>query len=239
MKASCKLCGCLSDASLDGMARWLASSEVDLLEWRMDLFFRSRGEEGLEEGLSLLGAPSRLPVLATFRPERQGGAFRGPEGERFRWLRRAVEAGARWVDLEADAEDGLLEEFLGGGSSPAGGVVLSDHDFSGTPGEAELARRLERMARRGPRAVKLVTAARSPSDNLRVLGLVERGRREFGVEVIAFCMGPRGRWGRAASLLLGAPWAYVRLEGSSPSAPGQWTAREMRGILEALEGNAP
>jgi 3-dehydroquinate dehydratase type I len=142
-------------------------------------------------------------------------------------LRKALDCGAEWVDLEEDADRGPFEGCLDQ-------VVLSHHDFHSTPKRAALYRLAERMAATGVKVIKVAAVARTPEDNLSILDLIPFGERELGVRVIAFCMGPLGRWSRLAGLLLGSPWAYVRLPGSPSAAPGQFTADEMRGLLETL-----
>jgi len=42
------------------------------------------------------------PVIVTYRPSREGGAFTGPEDERLALLQRAVDLGAEYVDVEWD-----------------------------------------------------------------------------------------------------------------------------------------
>ena len=80
----------------------------------------------------------------------------------------------------------------------------------------------------------MVTLADDHQDCLRVLQLIPWGREALQMDVIAFCMGGPGRWSRIACLLLGSPWTYVRLVGSSEAAPGQYTALETRALLEML-----
>ncbi|MGD9504437.1 MAG: type I 3-dehydroquinate dehydratase [Syntrophobacteraceae bacterium] len=227
------LCGCLVDAPVSDLPDVMRRSELDMLEWRLDLFAENHSWGATFEALSVLtpDSSSRLPVLATNRPKEQGGAFDGPEFLRIDALLRAASAGAEWVDLEADASDGALERLR----SRDVGILLSHHDFAGTPDSDFLRRKLESMARRGADALKLITYAREPSDNLRALDLIAFGRGELGMDVIAFCMGPLGRWSRIACLLLGSPWTYVQLPGQSGSAPGQLSPSDARSLLEALQ----
>lgn len=222
------LCGCLPGISREKAAEALHTSEVDLLEWRLDLSIQSHSLQETLNALSLLTVTPRLPVLATNRPVREGGAFEGDEALRFEVLRKAVAAGAEWVDLEEDTPGEILAEF----KAKKIGTVLSHHDFSGTPDRLALHRLAERMARKGTDILKIVTQANCPEDNLAVLDLIPFGRRQLGVEVIAFCMGDAGRWSRLACLLMGSPWTYVQLPGTSAAAPGQLTSVAMRTLLK-------
>ncbi len=225
-----RLCGCLTDAPLEDLPQILNHPELDMVEWRLDLFAQYRSQGKLLEGLGLLGLRPRHPVLATNRPKEQGGVFEGGELQRIEMLKRAVDAGAEWVDLEDGATKETLEWFREKGTR----ILLSHHDFTATPDAGALHGIVERMARRGVDAVKIVTFAHNAQDNLRVLELIPFGKREWGVDVLAFCMGPLGRWSRPVSLLLGSPWTYVQLPGRPGSAPGQFIPSEIRALWEAL-----
>jgi 3-dehydroquinate dehydratase type I len=221
------LCGCLPGISYEEIALLLHTSEVDFLEWRLDLFIQAHSLRKTLNALSLLAVAPRLPVLVTNRPVREGGVFDGDEVLRLEILNKAVAAGAEWVDLEEDTPGEIVEDF----KAAKVRTVLSHHDFSGTPGRLTLHRLAERMARKKTDVLKIVTHAKAPEDNLAVLDLIPFGRREFGMEVIAFCMGEAGRWSRLACLLLGSPWTYVQLPGTSAAASGQLAAAEMHTLL--------
>ena len=81
-------------------------------------------------------------------------------------------------------------------------LILSWHDFAGTPETARLEAVLEEMLAAEADIVKLVALAREPADNLRMLSLIPRARAQ-GKEIIAFCMGPLGKWSRVAAPLVG------------------------------------
>lgn len=223
------LCGCLLDAPLHDLPRFLNYPGVDVIEWRLDTFMGKHSRETTLEALGLLASGPRHPVLATNRPAREGGAFEGSEELRIDILRRAAEAGAEWADMESDVPKEALERVQAAGAR----VLLSHHDFSATPDRSSLQRLAEEMARKGAEAIKITTYAQSAEDNLRVLDLIPFGRHRLGIDVIAFCMGPLGRWSRFACLLLGSPWTYVQLPEQSAAAPGQFTAPQMHALLEA------
>jgi 3-dehydroquinate dehydratase-1 len=224
------LCGCLLDAAPSEIPRYLGYPGVDLLEWRLDLYFRAHSLDVTLNSLAGLASSTRHPVLVTNRPTWEGGEFVGSEGLRLEVLQKAVEAGADWVDLEGRLEEGGLEWFR----TSRAKMVLSHHDFAGTPDRTSLRHTMEMLAKKRPDVVKIVTYAHKPDDNLRVLDLIPFGRHELGIEVIAFCMGPLGRWSRVACLLLGSPWTYVQLDRQKTAAPGQFAASEMRTLLELI-----
>jgi 3-dehydroquinate dehydratase type I len=89
----------------------------------------------------------------------------------------------------------------------------------------------------GADMVKIVTWARIPGDNLRVLSLFADAERE-DIDLINFCMGPQGRISRIAAPLLGSCMSYVSLQRGSQSAPGQLTLSEMNTIMNII-GRTP
>src|SRR5438045_2439796 len=54
-----------------------------------------------DDTFAALGRHARRTVVCC-RPTRQGGGFSGDEAARLALLGRAAEAGARWLDVEAD-----------------------------------------------------------------------------------------------------------------------------------------
>lgn len=226
------LCGCLTDIAFDDLPDLLVQSGVGLLEWRLDLFLQKHSMERTRDALLHLSLSPRHPVVATNRPTRAKGAFEGPEESRIKLLEEAVKCGAQWVDIEDDTPEDLFDAF----PSATCSTLVSHHDFDTTPDSLSLHRLAEKMIRMRPDAIKIVTMANSPEDNLRVLELIPSVQHRFGVPVVAFCMGRFGIWSRAVSVILGSPWTYVRLPGRSASAPGQLSPDEMTKLLNSLTG---
>ena len=69
---------------------------------------------------------------------------------------------------------------------------VSWHSPAETPSRGILRAKLESMRKTGADALKIATIAQSDEDNLRVLELIPLARKEFGIDLIAFCMGPAG-----------------------------------------------
>ena len=93
---------------------------ADLVELRLDTV-RDLDVDGALSGRT-------CPVIVTCRPTWEGGHFEGSEEERHAILRRALDLGAEWVDLEWKGEfDELIAERRGRN------IVLSMHDFKETP----------------------------------------------------------------------------------------------------------
>ncbi|MGC9194819.1 MAG: type I 3-dehydroquinate dehydratase [Syntrophobacteraceae bacterium] len=224
------ICGCLGQCSLELFPKWLNHPGVDLLEWRIDRFSKRYSPGEIKAFCEALSAGPRRPVIATNRPVRQMGDFEGPEDLRLGLLEEAAKAGAEWVDLEYDSDPADIKRFKKTGAR----VLLSWHDPQATPSETILRERLEKMAKAGPDALKIATFARVPEDNLRVLNLICLAKKEWGLDLVCFCMGPVGKWSRVASLFMGSPWTYAQMDGQEATAPGQFDAAGLRLLIRAL-----
>jgi len=200
---------------------------ADILELRIDQI-KNLNLEGLLRW-------KRGRVLVTNRRKDEGGGFSGTERERVKLLKEAVALGVDYVDIEVRTEEALIKELSAKIGNHHGRVkwIVSHHDFSGTPSERSLRRRLDECNRTGADIVKIVTYANTVDDNLRVLGLIPYARRR-GLEIIAFCMGEVGQISRIMAPLLGSYSSYVSLEKGAESAPGQLTVEEIRQVFSIL-----
>ncbi|MEM2978097.1 MAG: type I 3-dehydroquinate dehydratase [Candidatus Hadarchaeales archaeon] len=218
------VCGSVMESTLEGMERVKRKAErlgADLLELRLD------GLKDPPDWDRLLGG--RLPVILTHRPEREGGGFRGGEEERVERLLEGVERGVPCLDLELSTPPRLLRRALSKARKEGTTVILSHHEFSGTPPLPHLLRTARRMERLGD-LVKVVTLARSTEEVLRVLEFLHRAR--LSVPLVSFAMGELGTLSRILSALLGSPLVYA--SAGKPTAPGQLDVKTTRLLLERV-----
>ncbi|OGP70380.1 MAG: hypothetical protein A2Y80_09285 [Deltaproteobacteria bacterium RBG_13_58_19] len=172
------------------------------------------------------------PVIATNRPQAEGGKWTGDEGERRRLLEEALGLGVHFLDVELSADATWRRELWERRGET--GFILSWHDFSGTPETSRLEEILGEMAAAEAQVIKMVTWARVPEDNLRLLSLIPQARAR-GREIIAFCLGPAGKWSRLAAPFLGSFLTFAPLNPKQASAPGQITANEFRRLWRILK----
>ncbi len=179
-----------------------ADPRADVVELRIDLV----KDLDLDRLLEARGKPK----LVTVRSRQQGGGAR--PADRGPLLRRALAAGADYVDLEYCDQDLPLLQRRGRSKR-----ILSFHDLTATPVDlADLYGRMRSVA--GDALLKIVTFAELASDNLRVRDLLrssEPGR------LIAFGMGARGIPSRVLAPLWGSAAVFAPARGAVPSATGQ------------------
>ncbi len=203
---SAQLCATVTaETTRELRARRDSVAAADLIELRVD------GVRDLDLDGALTGRPR--PVIVTCRPAWEGGRFSGSEEERRRILRRALDLGAEWVDLEWRAG---FEELIA--ARQGRNVVLSSHDFNETP--LDLEDQYRAMRATGAAVVKLAVRARCGRDvvRLRTLG---RGRRPERFILIG--MGTRGWPTRLLPAHFGSLWTYA----GDGVAPGQIRLSDM------------
>ena len=153
-------------------------------------------------------------------------------------LIRAIEAGARYVDVELEAQKQMSKRVRQAAHENGTIFIRSYHDFEGTDSLEALKAIVEKCVYHGADMVKIVTTAHSEADVEKVMALYDWCREEkvSGNEkigalsdggLIAFCMGDEGRRSRLDCLMHGAPYTYAALSEEEAAAPGQWAAADM------------
>jgi 3-dehydroquinate dehydratase-1 len=172
------------------------------------------------------------PVIATNRRAAEGGRWPGDEAARLRLLSAALDFAVTCLDVELAADAAWRRELAARQGQTQ--IILSWHDFAGTPATSRLEAILEEMLAEPADVVKLVTLARQPEDNLRLLSLIPRARAQ-GREIIAFCLGPLGKWSRVAAPLLGSFLSFTPFSKAGASAPGQLTVNDLKRVWKMLK----
>jgi 3-dehydroquinate dehydratase type I len=172
------------------------------------------------------------PVIATNRPAAEGGHWTGTEADRLDFLSQALNLGVTCLDVELAADPGFRREVWERRGKTR--LILSWHDFAGTPDAARLDAVLDEMLASEADVVKLVALANDPADNLRLLSLIPRAKAA-GKDVIAFCMGPVGKWSRIAAPLLGSWLTFAPFSKQGASAPGQLTVNDLKRVWKILK----
>jgi molybdopterin-synthase adenylyltransferase len=204
------------------LASIAADSESELVRLSLEA---SGGADGIELRVDSIARPdlSRLreevgklgkPILLTCRSRREGGAFEGDEDERLALLRRAIDVGFDFVDLEIESLSAPVDRD----SSGRVRIVLSHHDFERLPPNAE--ELVDRALDLGADIVKIAAKVSSLGDSLRLAELGERVRAA-GKDFAPVFMGPSGTSARILAPVLGARFAFAPVAGARATGPGQ------------------
>ncbi len=219
---------CVSISSTDttelvGRAQRAERLFADLIEIRLD---KLRSHHGLSKVVHAV----QKPIIATNRPLSERGSFDRSEAERLKILSEAIDDGFHYVDLEMTTEklDGAITDFREKGAK----IILSHHDYFRTPDQGRLQSTLAQLQKYKPDLCKIVTTAQLPEDNLRILSLLNKNRRN--TPMVSFAMGTIGVWSRIMAPFYGAAFTYASLDRGLETAPGQTSITDLRRIYDTL-----
>jgi 3-dehydroquinate dehydratase/shikimate dehydrogenase len=202
---------------LDHARREAESGEI-FLEFRLDfLDHPCQGAEAIRKFLEQF--PDTI-ILATCRRHQNHGKFNGSIEEQLAVLDLAVRNGAHAIDVEietAEVAQDRLSLFRARTQ-----VIVSYHNFEATPPMDTV---LNRVMRVPADAYKVVTTARKPSDNVRVLAAAKALPKQ---RLIVLAMGELGFPTRVLSPVFGGVFTYAAPIFAEGTAAGQVSAHYLR-----------
>jgi len=184
-----------------------ALAYADVVELRLDCF------HSLDlTALRRLRAEFPIPMIFTLRSRSQGGNYAGSEQQRLADIQRLATMKPEYIDIEDDIC--RIASQL-----PDIRVILSHHDFTGTPEDLE---GLYNQMQKTPASFyKIAVTARSSVDALRLLGIAKHSHGNL----IAISMGLQGQVTRILGPIVGCPITYASLDDIQQTAPGQLSAK--------------
>ena len=193
------ICTSIQHKSLSEIVAILDDPFVEMAEIRLDLCELSLSE------IKELFEYCEKPLIATCRSGKDAVDK----------MKTAVEAGARYLDLDISAPVNVSQQFQKICRRNGTELIRSFHDFDGTPDLEYLRQVMARCYRYGADVAKIVVTASSEEDCRTVESLYE----ERQGQLVAFAMGEIGTATRLECLSHGAPFSYASLD--EPTAPGQ------------------
>ncbi len=260
-----EICSTLSGTTVEEMladASRATAAGADLVEARLDMLYvkeavlepnntsdsRSkfkRNETSLiprevldfdiDEVFSLLKAGIELPVVLTCRPIRQGGHFPGTEDDRCTILKKAIESGVSWIDLEMDIESSVREELV----SLAGDktrIISSEHYDREPESDDEIVDKVREMSNHGD-IVKLCYNSNGKRSGLKLFEAAWKLKDE-GMDYTVMGIGSSGDWTRIHSPVLGIKIVYTSSEADSRlTSSGRINTTELTNAWQMLDYN--
>ena len=217
------ICTSLQNKTYGEILAILEDPMVEMAEIRLDRCPLS------DEEIEALFADSDTPLIATCRIAESPSL---EEAERR--LRLAIEAGARFADLEIEAPAQTSKNFQHLCRKRGTEIIRSYHNYEQTPDDEGLQMALARCFRYGADIAKVVTVCQGPEDAARLealYSLVLEDVDSLQGRLVAFGMGKAGRQSRLECLRRGAPFTYAALTEEDATAPGQWSLAEMHSVL--------
>jgi len=194
-------------------AQRLGEGECDWLELRVDNFFP-------EIGKLLRAAPKlRSPRIVTVRHPSEGGMAKGLTARQRRALYGDFLGVAGLVDLEL-RQAAPMKEVIREAKGAGVGVILSHHDFQGTPRPKELRELARRAGEAGADIFKVATMTRDAGDLAILIEFLANAKGNHHPRLAVMGMGAYGKVSRLALARAGSCLNYGYL--GTANASGQW-----------------
>ncbi len=202
------------------IARRLTEKDCDIVEIRADAI---ADLPAIEKAMAAI----QLPILLTVRHPAEGGIGALPLATRREWLIRLLPR-ATLVDIELRSLAALAA--VATAAHEAGiAVIASNHHFHSTPSLAKMSALQKEAFQLGADIFKL--AALAPTAPILARLLEFTAKPAPGPHAV-MGMGTFGQVSRLALAQAGSVLNYGYLD--KPNAPGQWEARELKRLLQAV-----
>lgn len=213
----------------------VAAKQPDLLEWRVD-FYDGIADTGDVVDLAgrIKAAADAIPLLFTRRSSREGGEPIPLLEPQVIALCGAVCTSGHvdLVDYEMSNTPDEVCEMRERSRAAGVQLVLSFHDFKGTPPRGELQQKFALAEQLGADVAKVAVMPRAMEDVLTLLAATLHASRTLSIPVISMSMGGAGAVTRLAGGLFGSALSFA--VGQQSSAPGQWPIEELETALALL-----
>jgi 3-dehydroquinate dehydratase/shikimate dehydrogenase len=164
-----------------------------------------------------------VTAIATCRRAATGGKFKGAIAAELEVLEKAAFAGCHLIDIELQTAEHLKPAQMKKLRAAGAALIVSHHDFEGTK---DLDKTFDRIKPFQPEFVKIVSTAKSLTDNVTMMRFLERRRDE--AELIGISMGELGTISRVLGLRAGSVFTFASAHAGEETGPGQIEARTLR-----------
>lgn len=212
----------------------LKSFSPDLVEWRADFCSHALSLSQLLTTLAQIReALKEIPLLFTFRTKKEGGQQDISPEAYVLMCREVIASGlADLLDVELFMGEEIVRSLVLTAHAAGMKVIVSSHDFEGTPSEEVLVERMKNMEKLGADLPKIAVMPQSQRDVALLLAATSRMNREGHQPVITMAMGDMGTVSRVCGEIFGSAMTFGTVSGES--APGQIEITRLKNILSAL-----
>jgi 3-dehydroquinate dehydratase/shikimate dehydrogenase len=197
-----------------------AARDNTFLEFRLD--YLPKPLLALPKLKTFLYERSEITAVATCRRVAGGGKFKGTIAAELEVLEKAATAGCHLVDLELQTAEAIKQAQIDRLRGHGAALMISYHDFTTTK---DLEGIFERIRPYEPEFIKIVSTAKTLSDNVTMMRFLERTRDL--ASVVGICMGEQGVISRVLGLRAGSAFTFAAAHAGEETGPGQITARTL------------
>lgn len=233
-----KICVPLVGATVSELkleAEALKDLKPDLVEWRVDFFEEVEDIEAVKIVLrELHSLITDFPLIFTFRSKREGGEKQVSSDYYIALNKAVVQTGlVDIIDIELFNEPEDIKELIAAAHLRNVFVIISNHDFEGTPPKEEILSRLRRAQELGGDLPKIAVMPKDTGDVLTLLEATYIMKEKYADRpIITMSMAGTGVISRLSGEIFGSALTFGAAH--KASAPGQVAVAELRQTLSLL-----
>lgn len=233
------ICTPLVAHTVDGVQDELAAilpKRPDLIEWRVDFLEEIHDPvRVVDVARALRRAAGTIPIIFTRRASHEGGEEIGIDEAAVVLLYEKICASGAVdiIDYESSQAAGNRARLRAASRAHDVSMIVSYHNFTSTPGIAEMVDKLVAAERDGADIAKLAVMPQAPGDVLALLEATLAASRRVQIPLITMSMGAMGAMTRLCGWMVGSAVTFAT--GESSSAPGQIPIDDLRAALRTME----
>ncbi|WHZ03609.1 type I 3-dehydroquinate dehydratase [Neobacillus sp. YX16] len=216
-------------------AEFLKTTDLDVVEWRVDFFDDVEDLEKVKVALNeIRSILYDIPLVFTFRSAKEGGE-KEVSTEYYFDLNKAMAASGQIdiVDIELFNDGEEIKSVISAAHDNKVYVIISNHDFDKTPDKEEIISRLRKAQNLGGDLPKIAVMPKSAADVLTLLDATNTMNEQYADRpIITMSMAGKGVISRLAGEIFGSALTFGAAE--KASAPGQVPVTELRNILSLI-----
>ncbi|WP_410513579.1 type I 3-dehydroquinate dehydratase [Paenibacillus sp. BR2-3] len=219
-------------------AEALKSLAPDLVEWRTDFFDQVEDIGAVMEALQeIRSVIPELPLIFTFRSAKEGGQKQVSTEYYLALNAAAAESGlVDIIDVELFNAEADVKALVAAAHAQEVFVIISNHDFQGTPAQEEIVSRLRKAQELGGDLPKIAVMPQHAGDVLTLLEATYIMKEKYADRpIITMSMAGAGVISRLAGEVFGSALTFGAAH--KVSAPGQIPVAEMREMLSLFHRN--
>ena len=229
--------GATAEQALQQAAVIAASASTDIAEWRIDyLDIATDGTALLALGKRIEQALAGKPLIVTFRTQAEGGSKAIRDADYGALYATLLRGGfVQMLDVEMFRDPQVVQSLVSAAHQAGAKVVMSSHDFHGTPPREEIVARLLRQQAMGADVLKIAVMPRDAGDVLALLDATWQVRQQSVRPLLTMAMGGTGVVSRLAGETFGQAMTFGMI--GTPSAPGQVEVEQLQSVLQVIHGS--
>lgn len=212
------------------------NTPCDVVELRIDYYERAHSIDAIIELLMLMKPQLKgRALLFTWRTKGEGGEKSISSQDYFTMLERLIPTGlVDAIDIELLFDQDRMLKTIEFAKVHGVTIVMSNHDFNGTPSREVIVNRLIQMKQFLADVPKIAVMPHTTGDVLTLLEATAEVKSLYPSDpVITMAMGPLGTVTRVSGALFGNAMTFA--SAGKASAPGQIDVHELKRILDTID----